>query len=68
MPEYRELRDRTSNVFSEIIGERIGLDGLSAQGSRPDRILTSYVTGNYFQMLGVEPFLAGRKVRGVLGC
>jgi len=57
MPEYRELRDGTSKVFSEVIGERISLDGLSAQGSKPDRILTSYVTGNYFQALGVEPLL-----------
>jgi predicted permease len=62
MPEYREVRDGTLNVFSEVIGERVGLDGLSAQGSKPDRVLTSYVTGNYFQMLGVEPLL-GRLFR-----
>ena len=57
MPEYRELRDGSSNGFSELIGERISLDGLRAQGSKPDRILSSYVTGNYFQTLGVEPLL-----------
>ena len=57
MPEYRELRDGTLNVFSDVIGERIGLDGLSAEGSKPDRVLTSYATGNYFQVLGVEPLL-----------
>ena len=62
MPEYRELREGTSNVFSEVMGERINLDGLSAQGNKPDRVLSSYVTGNYFQMLGVEPFL-GRLFR-----
>jgi predicted permease len=54
-PEYRELRDGTGNVFSDIFGERLSLDGLSAQGSKPDRVLTSYATGNYFQALGVEP-------------
>jgi predicted permease len=62
LPEYRELRDGTRNVFSEVIGERESLDGVSAQGSKPDRVLTSYVTGNYFQALGVEPLL-GRLFR-----
>jgi predicted permease len=62
MSEYRELRDGTLKVFSEVIGERIGLDGLNAQGSKPDRVLTSYVTGNYFHTLGVEPLL-GRLFR-----
>ena len=57
MPEYRELRDGSSKVFPELIGERVSLDGLSAQGSKPDRILSSYVTGNYFETLGVEPLL-----------
>lgn len=62
LPEYRELRDGTSNVFSEVAGERMSLDGLSAQGSKPGRVLASYVTGNYFQTLGVEPFM-GRLFR-----
>ena len=66
MSEYRELRDGTSNVFSEVIGERIDLDGLSAQGNKPNRVVTSYVTGNYFQVLGVEPLL-GRFFRPAEG-
>ncbi len=51
------MRDGTRNVFSAIIGERMSLDGLSAQGSKPDRVLSDYVTGDYFQMLGVDPQL-----------
>jgi predicted permease len=66
LPEYRELRDGARNVFSEVIGERLSLDGVSAQGSTPDRVLTSYVTGNYFQALGVEPLL-GRFFRSAEG-
>ena len=27
------------------------------QGSKPDRAFTSYVTGNYFEVLGVEPLM-----------
>ena len=66
LPEYRELRDGTSNVFSDVVGERVDLDGLSAQGSKPKRVVSNYVTGNYFQALGVEPFL-GRLFRPTEG-
>jgi len=55
--ETRQLRDATRPVFSSIFGEQIGLDGLSMEGSRPDRALTDYVTGNYFEALGVHPML-----------
>jgi predicted permease len=66
LPEYRELRDGTRNVFSAVIGERLSLTGVSAQGSKPERVLTSYVTGNYFQTLGVDPLL-GRLFRPAEG-
>jgi predicted permease len=62
LAEYRELRDGTRNVFSAVMGDWIGLDGLSVKGSKPDRVFTAYVTGDYFQTLGVEPFL-GRLFR-----
>ena len=57
LPEYRDLRNQTKNVFSGIIASQYGLDGLSTQGNKPDRVLDDYVTGNYFQVLGVRPFL-----------
>ncbi|MGH9394137.1 MAG: ADOP family duplicated permease, partial [Terriglobales bacterium] len=44
---------------------QVGLDGLSdasAPGSGPERVLTHYVTGNYFSMLGLRPYL-GRLIR-----
>ena len=56
-PEYRDLRDQTKGVFSGVAAEQYGLDGLSVEGSRPDRIFTDYVSGNYFQTLGVRPLL-----------
>jgi predicted permease len=55
--EYRDLRNQTRNVFSSVTGEQLGLDGLTMPGSKADRIFTDYVTGNYFQTLGVQPFL-----------
>ena len=58
VPEYRDLRSQTHNVFSGLAAEQVGIDGLSMRLSRPDRIFTDYVTGNYFQALGVQPMLA----------
>jgi predicted permease len=57
LPEYRDLRSQTQNVFSGLAAEQVGIDGLSMRVSRPDRIFTDYVTGNYFQVLGVQPLL-----------
>ncbi len=54
--DFDDIRNQTSNVFSEMMGYQFGLDGLSVNG-KPDRILTNYVTGNYFQTLGLTPFL-----------
>jgi predicted permease len=55
-PEYQDLRQQGASAFSDMLAYRLGLDGLSVNG-HADRILTSYVTGNYFTMLGLKPFL-----------
>jgi predicted permease len=57
IPEYRELSDATKGVFSSVFAGQMGLDGLSVEGSKPDRAFTYYVTGNYFDALGLHPFL-----------
>ena len=56
IPEYRDIRNQTSEVFSEVLGYQIGLDGLSVNGNA-QRIMTSYVTGNFFSTLGINPVL-----------
>lgn len=56
-PEYREVRKQTKGVFSDVAASEYGLDGLSVKGSEPNRIFTNYVSGNYFQLLGVRPLL-----------
>ena len=57
VPEYQAARDQTRNVFQDLIAENYGLDGLSMEGSKPDRAFTDYVTGDFFDVLGVEPHL-----------
>ncbi|HEV2306195.1 MAG TPA: ABC transporter permease [Candidatus Acidoferrales bacterium] len=55
-PEYEDIREQSSGAFSGMLAYRLGLDGLSVNG-QADHIITSFVTGNYFTMLGVKPFL-----------
>jgi predicted permease len=54
--DYRDLRSQTSNVFSNLFAYLFGMDGLNADG-KTDRILTNYVSGNFFTMLGIKPEL-----------
>ena len=58
VPEYRDIATQTSRAFSGVFGYWFGIDGLSV-GARADRIVTDYVTGNFFSTLGVKP-LVGR--------
>ncbi len=57
--ELQDLRNQAKNVFSGVAADQFSLDGLSMQGSKPDRVFTAYVTGNYFDVLGV-PAAMGR--------
>ena len=52
--EYRDLRNQTPEVFSNLLAYQFGMDGLNAYG-KTDRILTNYVSGNFFSMLGIKP-------------
>jgi predicted permease len=54
--DYRDIRNQTTGVFSDLFGYMFGLDGLSVNG-KPERILSNYVTGNFFSALGIQPAL-----------
>jgi predicted permease len=54
--DYRDIREQTAGEFSDLLAYYAGLDGLSADG-RADRVMTHYVTGNYFTLLGLKPAL-----------
>jgi predicted permease len=57
--EFKQIRAQSSRSFSDVLVNTLGLDGLATQGQQPQRILTSYVTGNFFSALGLKP-AAGR--------
>ncbi|HYL68754.1 MAG TPA: ABC transporter permease [Candidatus Limnocylindria bacterium] len=56
IPDARDIREQTGKVFTSVIAYQISLDGLKVDG-KADRIVTAYVGGNYFSMLGIKPAL-----------
>jgi predicted permease len=62
-PEFREIREQTGGIFSDqaamIFGGLAGFenqgDGLTVDGNT-QAVQTTFVTGNFFTMLGLAPF------------
>jgi putative ABC transport system permease protein len=54
-PDLKDVREQAKGDM-EIFAYRFGMDGLS-DGGHADRVITNYVTGNYFTALGVKPAL-----------
>jgi len=63
-PEFRQIRDQTHGVFSDVNAMVLG--GLSSATGRSDGLTvdavtrpaqTLFVSGNFFQMLGIRPYL-----------
>lgn len=63
-PEFTEIREQTGEIFSDqaalIFGGLAGFenqgDGLTVDG-KTEAVQTTFVTGNFFSMLGITPFL-----------
>jgi putative ABC transport system permease protein len=53
--EYKQVRAEGKNSFSDLFAYTISLDGLAVKGQQPDRILTTYVSGNFFDGLALKP-------------
>jgi len=56
IPEYRDIRSQSNSIFTDLLAYQFGMDGLNADG-KTDRILSNYVTGNFFSTLGLKPTL-----------
>lgn len=57
--EFKEIRKESTNVFNDVVAYTLNIDGLAAPGQRPDRIMTMFVSGNFFDALELKP-AAGR--------
>jgi len=55
-PNFRDIQSQTSNVFSNVGGYDLGQDGLTVDG-KTQPIFTGYVSGSFFSMIGVKPYL-----------
>ncbi len=56
IPHYRDLRDRTDEVFESVAAWKFAPLSLSADG-RSERLMGLMVSANFFQTLGAEPAL-----------
>ena len=55
-PMLEDLRHQPDSPFTGIIAFQFGSDGMSVDG-KAYGLFTNYVTGNYFDVLGVKPAL-----------
>jgi predicted permease len=55
-PEFEDIRSQTTDMFSTVAGYQIGQDGLTTNG-KTEPIQSAYVPGDFFTMLGVQPYL-----------
>ncbi len=55
LPEFRAIRAQSQTSFSDIMAVSAGLDGFAGKGPKPERVMTAYVSGNFFDALGVRP-------------
>ncbi len=56
-PNFDDIRARTGGVFSHVVGlQPFQMDGINVDGATSP-IWTNYVTGDFFEMLGIRPAL-----------
>jgi putative ABC transport system permease protein len=55
-PNIQDIQSQAAGAFSSVLGYDIGLDSLRVNGNG-ERLLTSYVTGNFFPSLGLKPYM-----------
>src|SRR5215467_7539496 len=53
-PDLQDYRVATHGVFDDIAGYSVGFMGLAQEGRAPERVLVTWVTGNYFSLLGIH--------------
>jgi predicted permease len=57
VPDYRELSSQSTAAFDDVFGYELDLVGLRVRDNKAERVITNYVTGNFFSALGLKPAL-----------
>jgi hypothetical protein len=60
--DLQAYRAATGDVFEDIAGYSVGFLGLAPERGRPERVLVTWIAGNYFPLLDIRPAL-GRVIR-----
>ncbi len=55
-PDWQAISEQKESPFSSVIASELSSDGISLDG-KSYSLLTNYVTGNYFEALGLQPAL-----------
>ena len=55
--DLQDYRSATRDVLEDVAGYSVGFIGLAPDHGRPARVLATWVTGNYFELLGTQPAL-----------
>jgi predicted permease len=55
-PDFDDIQKQTTTAFSDVASFDLGQDGLTANGNTQP-ILIGYVSGNFFRMMDINPFL-----------
>jgi len=68
IPHYRDLRDRTGDVFTGVAAWNFAQVAMSVEGE-PERLMGLMVSANFFQTYGADmllgrPFIPGEEDRG----
>ena len=53
--DLQDYRRGTADVFEDIAGYSVGFLGLAPTGGEPQRVLVTWITGNYFRLLDIHP-------------
>jgi putative ABC transport system permease protein len=56
IPEYLDIKQESSAVFSSLLCYELGLDGLTVDG-KTEPTAIHYVSGDFFATLGIQPYL-----------
>ena len=55
-PDWQAISEQAESPFSSVVGTQLSSDGINLDG-KSYSLLTNYVTGNYFEALGLRPAL-----------
>jgi putative ABC transport system permease protein len=47
--EFKQIRAQSGRSFSDLFAYTLNLDGLAMPGQQPDRIMTTFVSGDFFE-------------------